>query len=114
MSEQAIVQQFLTEEEYAQILRVRQAELAGDPTFAAIASAPSTPKEFSRKEVVRAFQRAFELIGGVPRMAIWADANPTEFYKLYARMLPSQASSALGESNEMVVRHVIARSPLDA
>jgi hypothetical protein len=67
----------------------------------------------SRKKVVEAFTDAFELIGGVPRLAHWASNNPTDFYKLYARLLPSQASSALGESNNMVVRHVLPPSDLD-
>lgn len=70
-------------------------------------------KEFNRKQVVEAFSTAFELIGGVPRLALWAHSNPDDFYKLYARLLPSQASSALGESNEMVVKHVLPPSPLD-
>jgi len=69
--------------------------------------------EVTRKDVVKAFTNAFELIGGVPRLAIWANANPSTFYKLYARLLPSQASSALGESNTMTIRHVLPRGPLD-
>ena len=69
--------------------------------------------EFSRKDVVQAFSNAFELIGGIPRLALWAHANESDFYKLYARLLPSQASSALGETNELIVKHVLPRSPLD-
>lgn len=70
-------------------------------------------KEFSRKDVVQAFQDAFELIGGTPRLALWAHANEGDFFKLYSRLLPSQASSALGEANEMVIRHVLPKGPLD-
>lgn len=44
---------------------------------------------FSRADVVRAFQSSFDLIGGVPRLALWADANPSDFYKLYSKLLPS-------------------------
>ena len=72
-----------------------------------------TNNEFTRKDVVRAFTSAFELIGGVPRLALWAHTDPTTFYKLYARLLPSQASSALGESNTLVIKHVLPRGPLD-
>ena len=71
-------------------------------------------KNFSRKDVVNAFQAAFDLIGGVPRLALWANANETEFFKLYSKMLPSQASSALGESNELRLTLAIAPSALDA
>ena len=67
----------------------------------------------SRKQVVQAFQDAFELVGGTPRLAVWANENPTDFYKLYARLLPSQASEALGESNEIIVKHVLPRTDLD-
>ncbi len=70
-------------------------------------------KDFTRKMVVTAFNDAFELMGGIPRLAIWAHEHPTEFYKLYSRLLPSQSSSALGETNEMVIKHVIPRGPLD-
>jgi len=34
-----------------------------------------------------AFQLAFEAIGGLPRLAVWADKNPTKFFNLYARMI---------------------------
>jgi len=70
-------------------------------------------KEFSRKEVVSAFQNAFELIGGTARLALWAHENQGDFFKLYSRLLPSQASSALGEANEIVIRHVLPRGELD-
>lgn len=62
-----------------------------DDTLRRIASRPrpqAVPRAVSRKRVERAFLNAFELIGGVPRLALWADQNPTEFYKLYARLLP--------------------------
>jgi len=92
------------------------------PDWEATMEALSTPtarlsvprnSDFSRKEVVTAFNSAFELIGGVPRLALWAHSNQSDFYKLYARLLPSQASQALGESNELVVRHVLPRGALD-
>lgn len=67
----------------------------------------------SRKRVVQAFMDAFELIGGVPRLAVWANENPDNFYGLYARLLPSSTSQALGEANEMIVRHVLPRTELD-
>jgi hypothetical protein len=33
------------------------------------------------------FQLAFEAIGGLPRLAMWADKNPSKFFNLYARMI---------------------------
>ena len=38
----------------------------------------------------QAVKSVFELIGGVPRMALWADQNPTDFYRLFAKLIPSQ------------------------
>lgn len=37
-----------------------------------------------------AVQDAFDLIGGVPRLAVWADKNPGDFYtKIYAKTMSS-------------------------
>jgi hypothetical protein len=44
---------------------------------------------FTRAEVVQAFASAFQMIGGVPRLALWANENPTEFYRLYGKLMPS-------------------------
>lgn len=46
---------------------------------------------FSRADVVRAFTSAFELIGGTTRLALWADENPTEFYRLFGKLLPASS-----------------------
>ena len=36
---------------------------------------------------VQNFQMAFEAMGGLPRLLLYADRNPGAFYKLYARMI---------------------------
>jgi hypothetical protein len=72
-----------------------------------------TSREFSRRQVVDAFQEAFETVGGVRRLAIWANDNPTEFYKLYARLLPSQSSKDLEDSKEVHIIHVLPKTSLD-
>lgn len=41
-----------------------------------------------------AFQYAFREIGGGPALATWAKKNPTEFYKLYGRLIPVDVSHA--------------------
>jgi hypothetical protein len=73
----------------------------------------SLPREVKREKVVNAFHEAFELIGGVPRLAHWADQSPSAFYKLYARLLPTQANNQLEHSGEIRVRHILPRGPLD-
>ena len=63
--------------------------------------------------MVQAFQTAFELIGGVPRLALWGNENPNEFYKLYGKLLPSSNSSALGEQSKLVIEMAIKPGGLD-
>lgn len=59
-------------------------------------SVPVIPKGFNLEranitpqEVVARFHLAFELIGGVERFSLWANENPTDFYKIYGKLLPS-------------------------
>lgn len=49
-----------------------------------------------------AFQAAFDQIGGMHGLAVWAAANPTEFYKLYARLIPVDLQAKI---EELVVKH---------
>ena len=41
-------------------------------------------------KVKEAFEFAFASIGGEEALAGWAKDNPSEFYKLFARLLPSR------------------------
>jgi len=47
------------------------------------------PQPLKGQKAANAFQQAFELIGGVPRLALWADKNPSAFFALYSKMIPS-------------------------
>tara|TARA_R110000737_G_scaffold144905_1_gene175036 strand:- start:564 stop:932 length:369 start_codon:yes stop_codon:yes gene_type:complete len=114
--------EFLTQEEFAALPDEQETNDIVTTDWEAVLEKISQPgtrlaiptnKDFNRKDVVKAFSNAFELIGGVPRLALWAHSNEGDFFKLYSRLLPSQASSALGESNEMIVRHVLPKGPLD-
>ena len=49
------------------------------------------PAPLRTQKAARAFQQAFELIGGVPRLALWADRNPDKFYTLYSKLVPQTA-----------------------
>ena len=55
---------------------------------------PKTHK-FSRSDVVNSFASAFEMIGGTTRLALWANENPTEFYRLFGKLLPSATVTEL-------------------
>ena len=59
----------------------------------------------TRQGVVQTFQDAFEMIGGVTRLAHWADAHETEFYKLYGKLLPATSSVMLDAQVHQVVEH---------
>lgn len=37
---------------------------------------------------------AFDLMGGVPALVVWGRSNPTEFYRLWARLIPRPAEDA--------------------
>ena len=55
---------------------------------------PKTQR-FSRAEVVNSFATAFEIIGGTTRLALWANENTTEFYRLFGKLLPSSSISEI-------------------
>lgn len=52
---------------------------------------PSLPPVLRDSKAAKAFQQAFDMIGGVPRLALWADQNPTKFYTLYSKLVPATA-----------------------
>ena len=50
------------------------------------------PQPLRTKRAASAFAQAFDIIGGIPRLALWADRNPDKFYPLYARLIPQPTS----------------------
>lgn len=71
-------------------------------------------KEFKRQEVIDAFRHSFELIGGIPRLAAWAHHHPTEFYKLYGKLLPTQSQHDVGGADGVLrIVHSLAPGTLD-
>jgi hypothetical protein len=62
-----------------------------------------------RQKVIEAFSDSFELIGGVPRLALWAHEHPGEFYKLYARLVPQKHE----HSGDVRIVSAIERTVLD-
>ena len=45
------------------------------------------------KAVKEALQEAFDRLGGVSALTTWAKNEPTEFYKLWAKMLPTEVKA---------------------
>ncbi len=55
---------------------------------------PGRPKGLANKQTraaKEAFGLAFQGIGGVPALIKWGKDNQTEFFKLYARLIPTEA-----------------------
>lgn len=67
---------------------------------------PGTPNKIT-KSAREAFQLAFEGIGGYPKLQEWGEANPTEFFKLYARLIPVEHVGEGGAGPiSTVVKHI--------
>jgi hypothetical protein len=84
--------------------------------LAALANASRLPAYTQSKNVRQQFQYAFELIGGIPRLAHWAHANPDKFYQLYSKLIPAQVTGADGgpvriELSWLNARDTSGRSP---
>lgn len=58
----------------------------------------SVQKLYSRRQMEQGFLECFELIGGVPRLAIWANdpENYGEFLKLLMKFAPKDATEQVG------------------
>lgn len=64
-----------------------------------------TPNK-STAAVKEALALAFQGLGGVARLQSWADENPTEFFKLWSKMLPAEVQASMEHTGELVVRVV--------
>lgn len=66
---------------------------------------PGKPKgaiSHMTRSAKEAFQFAFDAAGGAHGLAAWAAENPTEFYKLYARLIPVEQQVSGGVSIAIV------------
>jgi len=61
-----------------------------------LAATPKLPAYTRSRNVREQFQFAFELIGGIPRLAHWAHNNPDKFYSLYSKLIPAQITGEGG------------------
>ena len=65
--------------------------------------------------VKEAMVQAFDQLGGVPALVEWAKSNPTDFYKLWAKLLPTEIKNADGEAFKVqTVTEVIVTSREEA
>lgn len=66
-----------------------------------------------RERVAQSVVNVFEGIGGEERMRVWADANYTEFMKIYAKLLPSQTKDLQEPDNTLKIQHRLPPTKLD-
>lgn len=81
-----------------------------------LANATTLPAYTRTRNVRLQFQHAFELIGGIPRLAHWAHENPDKFFQLYSKLIPAQITGADGgalkiELSWLNTRDTSGRSP---
>ena len=82
---------------------------------------PATPEQQTRA-VVKAMQQqhpiygafgmVFEQIGGVDGLAEWAEDNPTDFFRIFSRMVPVDHQGS-GQIN-IQINNQLGPSPLDS
>lgn len=79
-------------------------------------SVNKVPKEARRNtRLLDSIQVTFELMGGIPRLALWADANPGDFYKLMAKQIPGMVQQLnFNGPTQINITPSLPRSPLDA
>lgn len=51
--------------------------------------------------VKQVFEEAFDGLGGAKALVTWGKANQTEFYKLYARLIPQDINAKHGISDSL-------------
>jgi hypothetical protein len=73
------------------------------------------PSSFNREQQAKDIVEVFQIIGGVPRFAHWANEHPGYFYtKLFTKTLPQGASMQLNAGSiNIVYQAAIPQSPLD-
>jgi hypothetical protein len=67
-----------------------------EDNLAALTTAAKLPSYCRTRSVRLQFQHAFELIGGIPRLAMWAHQNPDKFFNLYSKLIPAQVTGPDG------------------
>lgn len=69
-------------------------------------------KRFDRQNILDAFGEAFELVGGVPKLAVWAENQPDKFYPVMARLGASNTVN-IQNNQALIIRPALPPSKLD-
>lgn len=78
------------------------------------AGAGGIERIYSRKQIEQAFLETFEMVGGVSRLAIWAndDENYEKFLNLLMRLAPKDVGNAVA-GQILEYRSLVPSSPLN-
>lgn len=60
--------------------------------------------------VKAALEDAFDRLGGIEALVSWASCEPTEFYKLYSKLLPVQMKADISHSGMEGLAERLARA----
>lgn len=73
------------------------------------------PKQRKADRIQDALLQTFELIGGVPRLAVWADMNLDKFYHLFGKQIPGlvQQQNNFNAPTQIIIQSAIPQSALD-
>jgi hypothetical protein len=69
---------------------------AVEEVLTALSNAPRLPALLRSRNAREQLKHAFDLIGGIPRLAMWGHQNPGDFYKLWVRTVPTQITGENG------------------
>jgi hypothetical protein len=89
---------------------VRLAEMANAKTQSFRVPRDETVK---RTQVVDSVLDTFELIGGTSRMALWANENLGDFYRIYSKLAPRQIEKEVSHDGGIQIKHILPRGKLD-
>jgi hypothetical protein len=70
-------------------------------------------RKFERQVFLDAMAEAFEQIGGVRRLTLWADKNETEFFRLMKSTIPQAQLLDIQGKMQMQILPALPPSPLD-
>ncbi len=59
------------------------------------------------KAAKEAFAMAFEGVGGVPALTRWAKKNPTEFFKLYSKLIPVELAGKVEHEGTLEIKRTV-------
>lgn len=78
---------------------------ANVPPAAGKGRAPGTLNRFTVK-AKESLEDAFALMGGTAGLVEWGEKNPTEFYRLWARLIPKDVSVSASSSLEELLERL--------